>query len=53
MRHAAHTEEMENAYKILIGKSDTKKSLGKARCKSENNTNTLLKEGGVAQNSVH
>jgi hypothetical protein len=35
--------EMKNAYKILVGKPEGKKQIGKPRCISEGNIKLLLK----------
>jgi hypothetical protein len=33
MGHAAHIREMRNAYNILVGKPEGKRSLGRPRCR--------------------
>jgi hypothetical protein len=38
MRHVVHREEMRNAYKILVEKSEGKRALGRPRRRWEDNT---------------
>jgi hypothetical protein len=41
--HVAHTEEMRNAYNILVGKPERKRSLGRPRSRWEDNTGMYLR----------
>jgi hypothetical protein len=38
--------EMTNAYKILVGKPEGKRQLGRPRCRWEDNNRTDLRESG-------
>jgi hypothetical protein len=42
--YVACMEKMRNAYKLLFGKSERKRSLGRTKCKWENNIKLNLKE---------
>jgi len=42
----ARTGEMRNSYKILVGKPEGKRSLGRPRCRCGNNAKINLKETG-------
>jgi hypothetical protein len=42
--HVTHMGEKNNAYRILVGKSEGKRPLGRPRCRSENNVKVDLRE---------
>jgi len=42
--HVAHMGEMGIAYKILVGKPEGKRPLGRARCRWEDNIRMVLRE---------
>jgi hypothetical protein len=44
--HVARMGEKRNAYRILVGKPDGKRPLGRPRCKCLDNTKTDLREIG-------
>jgi hypothetical protein len=44
--HVARMEEMRNAYKILVGKPEGKRSVGRHRHRRRDNIRTDLKERG-------
>jgi len=44
--HVARMEEMRNAYKFSIRKSEGKRSLGRSRCRWEDNNTMDLREMG-------
>jgi hypothetical protein len=44
--HVAHMEEKKNVYRILVGKSEGRKPLGKRRCSWEDNVKTDNKGTG-------
>jgi hypothetical protein len=46
MENAARMGQMRNAYKILVGKPEGKRPLGRSRCRWENNTRPDLGEIG-------
>jgi hypothetical protein len=43
-RHVARIEKKKNAYRILVGKSDGKRPLGRPRLRWVNNIKMVLKE---------
>jgi len=45
--HVAHTEEMRNVYKILVGKPEGKRPLGRPRGRWKNSIRMNLREIGV------
>jgi hypothetical protein len=58
VKHVAHMEVMNNAYKMLVWKPEGKKPLGRLRHKWENNIEKELREIGcddvdVAQDRDH
>jgi hypothetical protein len=42
--HEAHLGQMKNVYKILVGKPETKRPLGRPRCIWKNNIKIDVKE---------
>jgi hypothetical protein len=44
--HVAHLGEKRNAYRICVGKPEGKRSLGRHRCRWEDNINMDLREIG-------
>jgi hypothetical protein len=44
--HVAYMREKRNAYKILVGKPEGKKPLGRPKCRWEDNVNMDLRETG-------
>jgi hypothetical protein len=44
--HVVHKGRMRNAYKILVGKPERKRPLGKPRCRLEDNIRMDLREIG-------
>jgi len=44
--HVAHIREMKNAYKILVGKSEGKRLLGRPRLRWKDNIRMDLREIG-------
>jgi len=46
IRHVARVEEMTNAYKIFVGKTQEKRPLGRTRSKRELNIRLNLMETG-------
>jgi hypothetical protein len=44
--HAAHTREMINAYQVLVGKPEGKRTLGRSGCKFWGNIKIEFKETG-------
>jgi hypothetical protein len=45
-RHVASMGEKRNAYRILVGKPEVKRPLGRPRCRWENNIKMDLREVG-------
>jgi hypothetical protein len=48
-KSSAHMDEIRNVYKILVGKSEGKRLLGRPRCRRENNIKTDLKRDAVGE----
>ena len=44
--HVAHMEQSTNAYRVLVGKPEEKRPLGRARCRWEDNIKINLREVG-------
>jgi hypothetical protein len=44
VKHVTQMGEMKNVYKILVGKPEKKRSLGRPRCRQEDNMRTDLRE---------
>jgi hypothetical protein len=44
MGYVARMRELRNAYKILVGKLEGKRPLGRPRCREEDNIKMYLKE---------
>jgi len=44
MGHVARTGESTGVYRVLVGKPEGKRPLGKSRCRWEDNTETDLQE---------
>jgi hypothetical protein len=48
----ARIGEKRNAYKVLLGKSDYKRPLGRNSCRSEGNREMDVKEIGVDERAI-
>ena len=44
--HIAHMEQSRNAYRVLVGKPEGKRPLGRQRCRWEDNIKMYLREMG-------
>ena len=47
MEHVAHMGERRGIYRVLVGKSEGKRPLGRPRCRWEDNSKMELQEGDV------
>ena len=47
--HVAHVGERRVVYKVLVGKPEVKRSLGRPRCGWEDNIETYLQEVGCLE----